>query len=95
MTTIKILLIFTLLTFNCISQDTTKLRRQYITTGIVIASASILPHYVAYQTYINNKDNPYSYLYTGVWFSFGIALDIEATNYFIKSRKLKKKSLSL
>jgi len=47
---------------------------------------------VAYSTYINNKSNPYSYLYTGVWFSFGLVLDISATNHFIQYHKLKKKS---
>jgi hypothetical protein len=92
MTTIKILLFSVLFCFNLFSQDTTKLMRQHLIGGCVSATASIMPHYVAYSTYINNKSNPYSYLYTGVWFSFGLVLDISATNHFIQYYKLKKKS---
>ena len=92
MTTIKIILFSVLLSFSSFSQDTTKLMRQHLIGGCVSATASIMPHYVAYSTYINNKQNPYSYLYTGVWFSFGLVLDISATNHFIQYHKLKKKS---
>lgn len=95
MTTIKIFLFSVILSFSSFSQDTTKLIRQHLISGCVSATASIMPHYVAYTTYINNKNNPYSYLYTGVWFSFGLVLDISATNHFIQYHKLKKKSLSL
>lgn len=92
MTTIKIFLFSVILSFSSFSQDTTKLMRQHLIGGCVLATASIMPHYVAYSTYINNKSNPYSYLYTGVWFSFGLVLDISATNHFIQYHKLKKKS---
>jgi 4-amino-4-deoxy-L-arabinose transferase-like glycosyltransferase len=92
MTTIKIFLFSVILSFSSFSQDTTKLMRQHLIGGCVSATASIMPHYVAYSTYINNKSNPYSYLYTGVWFSFGLVLDISATNHFIQYHKLKKKS---
>lgn len=95
MTTIKIILFSFILSFSSFSQDTTKLMRQHLISGCVAATASIMPHYVAYTTYINNKNNTYSYLYTGVWFSFGLVLDISATNHFIQYHKLKKKSLSL
>jgi hypothetical protein len=91
MTTIKILLFSVLLSFNLLSQDTTKLMRQHLIGGCVMVTASIMPYSVAYQTYIYNKQNPYSYLYTGVWFSFGLVLDISATNHFIQYHKLKKK----
>jgi len=90
MTTIKIFLFSVILSFSSFSQDTTKLMRQHLIGGCVSATASIMPHYVAYSTYINNKSNPYSYLYTGVWFSFGLVLDISATNHFIQYHKLKK-----
>jgi 4-amino-4-deoxy-L-arabinose transferase-like glycosyltransferase len=92
MTTIKIFLFSVILSFSSFSQDTTKLMRQHLIGGCVSVTASIMPHYVAYSTYINNKSNPYSYLYTGVWFSFGLVLDISATNHFIQYHKLKKKS---
>ena len=92
MTTIKIILFSVILSFSSFSQDTTKLMRQHLIGGCVSATASIMPHNVAYSTYINNKSNPYSYLYTGVWFSFGLVLDISATNHFIQYHKLKKKS---
>ena len=91
MTTIKIILFSVILSFSSFSQDTTKLMRQHLIGGCVSATASIMPHYVAYSTYIHNKQNPYSYLYTGVWFSFGLVLDISATNHFIQYHKLKKK----
>lgn len=93
MTTIKIILLFLFLSFSSYSQDTLKLRQQHLMSGCVKATASILPHYVAWVTYINNKTNTYSYLYTGVWFSFGLTLDISATNHFIQYHKLKKKPL--
>jgi 4-amino-4-deoxy-L-arabinose transferase-like glycosyltransferase len=95
MTTIKILIISSLLSLNVFSQDTLSLRREHLLKGITISASSVLPHYVAYVTYINNKNNPQSYLYTGVWFTFGLTLNITATNHFIKYHKLKKKSLSL
>ena len=94
MTTIKILLFSILLSFNLFSQDTIKLQRQHLLSGCVIATASIFPYSVAYQTYVNNKQNTYSYLYTGVWFSFGVVLDISATNHFIQYSKLKKKKIN-
>ncbi len=94
MTMIKILLFSVLFSFNLFSQDTTKLERQHLLSGCVIATASILPYSVSYQTYINNKENAYSYLYTGVWFSFGVVLDISATNQFIQYYKLKKKKIN-
>jgi len=95
MTTIKIFIFSLFLSFNSFSQDTLKLQQQHLLRGCVIATASILPHYVAYNTYINNKNNLYSYLYTGVWFSFGLTLDIVATNHFIQYHKLRKKSVTL
>jgi hypothetical protein len=94
MTMIKILLFSVLFSFNLFSQDTTKLERQHLLSGCVIATASILPYSVAYQTYIYNQQNAYSYLYTGVWFSFGVVLDISATNHFIQYYKLKKKKIN-
>lgn len=93
MTTIKIILFFVLLSFSSFAQDTTKLMRHHLISGCVTTTASIMPHYVAYSTYINNKSNTSSYLYTGVWFSFGLVLDISATNHFIQYHKLKKKSI--
>lgn len=95
MITIKTTLFFVLLSFSYFSQDTTKLMRHHLISGCVESTASIMPHYVAYITYINNKQNPYSYLYTGVWLSFGLTLDAEATYHFIKYHKLKKKPLYL
>lgn len=92
---IRMLLFYIILSFNCFSQDTLQLRRQHFLGGCVTATASIFPHYVAFTTYTNNKNNPYSYFYTGVWFSFGLTLDIKATKHFIEYHKLKKKSLSL
>lgn len=64
-------------------------------SGCVKATTSIFPHYIAWTTYTNNKTNTYSYLYTGIWFSFGLTLDISATNHFIKYCRLKRKSVSL
>jgi hypothetical protein len=95
MTTIRILTLFIFISFTSQSQDTLKLSHQHLRSGIVLATASILPHYVGYQTYLYNTKNPYSYLFTGVWFSFGLVLDIEATKHFIQDHKLKKKSLHL
>jgi hypothetical protein len=93
MTTIKILLFSILLSFSVFSQDTTKLMRRHLIGGCVMVTASIMPYSVAYSTFIHNKQNPYSYLFTGVWFSFGVVLDISATNHFIQYHKLRKKSL--
>jgi 4-amino-4-deoxy-L-arabinose transferase-like glycosyltransferase len=95
MTTIKIFIFCFLFNFFTFTQNTIKLKREHFLSGCVTATASILPHYIAINTYTNNKNNPYSYLYTGVWFSFGLTLDIKATKHFIEYHKLKKKSLSL
>jgi hypothetical protein len=95
MTTIKILLFSFLFSLSLYSQDTTKIKREYLMTGIFSATASILPYHVAKETYVYNKENTYSYIFTGVWFSFGLALDINATYNFIQYHKLKKKSVSL
>jgi len=93
MTTIKILLFSILLSFSVFSQDTTKLMRQHLIGGCVMVTASIMPYSVAYSTFIHNKQNPYSYLFTGVWFSFGVVLDISAVKQFRQYHKLRKKSL--
>lgn len=96
MTTIKILLFSLLFSINIFSQDTTVvLKRQYLSTGIFSATASILPYYVSSQTFINNKQNNYSYIFSGVWFSFGVCLDVNSVYNFVQYHKLKKKSLSL
>ena len=93
MTTIKIILFSVLLSFSSFSQDTTKLMRQHLIGGCVMVAASIMPYSVAYSTFIHNKQNPYSYLFTGVWFSFGVVLDISAVKQFRQYHKLRKKSL--
>ena len=93
MTTIKILFFSILLSFSVFSQDTTKLMRQHLIGGCVMVTASIMPYSVAYSTFIHNKQNPYSYLFTGVWFSFGVVLDISAVKQFRQYHKLRKKSL--
>lgn len=93
MTTIKILFFSILLSFSVFSQDTTKLMRQHLISGCVMVTSSIMPYSVAYSTFIHNKQNPYSYLFTGVWFSFGVVLDISAVKQFRQYHKLRKKSL--
>ena len=93
MTTIKILFFSILLSFSVFSQDTTKLMRQHLIGGCVMVTASIMPYSVAYSTFIHNKQNTYSYLFTGVWFSFGVVLDISAVKQFRQYHKLRKKSL--
>lgn len=93
MTTIKILFFSIILSFSVFSQDTTKLMRQHLIGGCVMVTASIMPYSVAYSTFIHNKQNPYSYLFTGVWFSFGVVLDISAVKQFRQYHKLRKKSL--
>jgi hypothetical protein len=89
----KALIFFILLSFSSYSQDS--IRQRHLIKAVTLTTASVLPHYIAYITYINNKQNPYAYLYTGVWFSFGLTLDVEATYHFIQYHKLKKKSLFL
>lgn len=90
MTTIKILILSSLLSFNLFSQDTLYLKREHLLQGCLTATASVFPYTVAYKTYVNNKGNNHSYLYTGVWFTFGLTLDITATSHFIKYFRLRK-----
>jgi hypothetical protein len=88
----KIFLLSLLICFNSFCQDSTKLSRQYFTAGAISLTASILPYYVAHTTYINNKNNHYSYLFVGVWVSFGVVLDINSIHCFKKSCELRKKN---
>ncbi len=77
------------------AQDSTKLSKQYLTAGVISLTSSVLPYYVSHTTYINNKENTYSYLFAGVWFSFGVVLDINSIYCFRQSCRFRKKSLYL
>ncbi len=87
----KLLICFLLLSTNCNSQDSTKLSRDFLKSGLVKISASYLPYHVAVETYKYNKTNTYSYLYTTAWFCVGVTLDISGVSDIVKSSKLRKK----
>lgn len=91
----RIFLLSLLICFNSYCQDSTKISRQYFKNGCVLITSSILPYSVAHTTYINNKNNNYSYLFVGTWVSFGVTLDISGLYNLHKSWKFRKKSLSL
>lgn len=92
---IFIFIISLILSLKIQAQDSTKLSTQYLTAGVVSLTASVLPYHVAHTTYINNQQNQYSYLFVGVWFSFGVVLDVNAIYCFRQSCKYRKKSLYL
>ena len=89
---ICIFIISLILSLKVQAQDSTKLSRQYFTAGVVSMTASVLPYYVAHTTYTNNQQNGYSYIFVGVWFSFGVVLDINSIHCFKKSCELRKKN---
>ena len=87
-----IIVILIMVSFNLFSQKkfADDSVRMLTNNSISLFTASVLPHFVSYQTFFISQNNRTKYFYGGIWFSFGLTLDIGAVNNLLKIKKLKK-----
>lgn len=89
----KTLVLFLFLSFSCFSQikDTNQTVNSHIKEGLFLTTYSILPYFISYQTFNSSLTQKTKNLYGGIWFSFGMGLDISAAHHFVMAYKKNRR----
>ena len=86
------LIIFFFLVFNLYSQKITNKEEVFgeLKKGTTFLVVSTFPYIVATQTFNSNLPQQTKNLYGGVWFGFGVFLDLGAIHHYYRATKIRK-----